>query len=394
MTARDPVDRLAAEARRRLRLARAALLWERLWPALWPGAMILGAFAAASLLDLWSHVPGLIHVALLALALLAAVAVTLRGLARLRLPTPGEALRRIERASHLDHRPLAALGERPAETGEATGGPADRARAALWRAHLARTARRVRGLRVGLAAPGLARRDPWGLRAVMVLVLVIAASAAGREAPARLMRGFTPDFTSLGGGPAELTLWITPPAYTGVAPVFATTATATDVAVPLAAVAVPSGSAVLARVRGGRGTPELAIDDTRVPFKRVDETSFELRSTLVAGRRLAVEQGGRELGAWPLTVIADRPPRIAFSRPPTQTRRAALRLDYIAEDDYGLAKTEAIVRRADRPDQSFTLDLPLAATGARNAVETSSQDRKSTRLNSSHTDIYRMPSSA
>jgi len=374
VTARDPIDRLAAEARRRFWLARAALLWERLWPALWPGAMILAAFVAASLLDLWSHVPGPVHVALLALSLLAAVAVTLRGLARLRLPTPGEALRRIERASRLDHRPLSALGDRPAASRADADGPAERARAALWRAHLARTARRVRGLRVGMAAPGLARRDPWGLRAAMLLVLVIAASAAGAEAPARLARGFTPDFSSLGGGPAELTLWITPPAYTGVAPVFATTATATDVAVPLAAVAVPSGSAVLARVRGGRGTPELVVDETRVPFERVDKTSFELRSTLVAGRRLAVEQGGHELGAWPLTVIADQPPRIEFSRPPARTQRAALRLDYLAEDDYGLAKAEAIVRRVDRPDQSFTLELPLAATGARSAAETSFHD--------------------
>jgi len=374
VTARDPVDRLAAEARRRFWLARAALLWERLWPALWPGTMILGAFVAASLLDLWSHVPGPIHVALLALTLLAAAVVTLRGLARLRLPTPGEALRRIERASRLDHRPLAALGDHPVAMGEVADGPVARTRAALWRAHLARTARRARGLRVGLAAPGLARRDPWGLRAVMLLVLVIAASAAGGEAPARLARGFIPDLANLGGGPAELTLWITPPAYTGVAPVFATTATATDVAVPLAAVAVPSGSAVLARVRGGRGTPELVVDETRAPFERVDETSFELRSTLVAGRRLAVEQGGRALAAWPLTVIADQPPRIEFSRPPARTQRAALRLDYLAEDDYGLAKAEAIVRRVDRPDQSFTLELPLAATGARSAAETSFHD--------------------
>ncbi len=374
MTARDPIDRLAAEARRRFWLARAALLWERLWPALWPGTMVLAAFVAASLLDLWSHVPGPVHVALLALTLLVAGALILRGLARLRLPTPGEALRRIERASRLDHRPLTTIADRPAKPDAAADGPAARAQTALWRAHLARTARRVRSLRVGMAAPGLARRDPWGLRAAMLLVLVIAASAAGAEAPARLARGFAPDLANLGGGPAELTLWITPPAYTGVAPVFATTASATDVAVPLAAVAVPAGSAVLARVRGGRGTPELVVDGDRVPFERVDETGYELRATLTAGRRLAVEQGGRELGAWPLTVIADQPPRIAFSRPPARTQRAALRLDYLAEDDYGLAKAEAILRRVDRPDQFFALELPLAAAGARRAAETSFHD--------------------
>lgn len=374
MKRRDPVARLAAAARRRFWLARAALLWERLWPALWPAAMILAAFVAASLFDLWALVPGAVHAGTLALAVIGAVATTARGLARLRLPTPVETLHRIERASRLSHRPLVALGDRPA--GAETAGAADgRALKALWQAHLARSAERVRGLRAGFAAPGLARRDPWGLRAVMVLVLVIAASAAGADAPARIARGFTPDLTDFGGaGPAALTLWITPPKYTGVAPVFVTTASTGEVAVPLAAVAVPSGSTVLARVHGGRGRPELVIDDERVPFERVDEARFELRSTLVAGRRLAVEQNGREIGAWPLTVIADQPPRIEFARPPARTQRAALRLDYLAEDDYGLSKAEAIVRRVDRPGESFTLDLPLSAAGARRASETAFND--------------------
>ena len=58
-----PEDRLAL----RMRLARAALLWERVWPAAWPALCVLGVFAIVALFDLLPGLPGVAHAVILAL---------------------------------------------------------------------------------------------------------------------------------------------------------------------------------------------------------------------------------------------------------------------------------------------------------------------------------------
>src|ERR1700746_3056587 len=49
----------------RLRLARFALLWERVWPPCWPALAALGAFLVLGLLDVLPNLPGLLHAAIL-----------------------------------------------------------------------------------------------------------------------------------------------------------------------------------------------------------------------------------------------------------------------------------------------------------------------------------------
>src|SRR6266404_5119757 len=79
----------------RLRLARAALLWERIWPACWPALAVLGGFFALGLFDLLPRLPGLLHAAVLlgfGAAFVVALAVANRGVA---VPDQAAARRRI-----------------------------------------------------------------------------------------------------------------------------------------------------------------------------------------------------------------------------------------------------------------------------------------------------------
>src|ERR1700732_1974662 len=66
----DLPGRLAAQGGRRLvlrlRLARAALLWERVWPAAWPALCVVGGFAVLALFDLLPWLPGIGHAGVLA----------------------------------------------------------------------------------------------------------------------------------------------------------------------------------------------------------------------------------------------------------------------------------------------------------------------------------------
>ena len=103
-----PAARLRFALERRLLLARLALLWERAWPALWPAVGIAGAFVALALFDLPARLPSLLHAALLAVFAALLIAAAIHAFRIFRLPDRDAARRRLETASGLTHRPLAA----------------------------------------------------------------------------------------------------------------------------------------------------------------------------------------------------------------------------------------------------------------------------------------------
>src|SRR6185369_7171225 len=115
-----------------------------------------------------------------------------------------------------------------------------------------------------------------------------------------------------------LDLWITPPAYTGLAPLLPRSEPGAS-----ADIAVPTGSVLLAQVSGGHGTPKLQIDRDTTAFSAVDNKSYRVSTTIGAGSKLTVEQDGKPLGTWAMKVIPDNPPKIEFGSAPARTRRAA-----------------------------------------------------------------------
>ncbi len=357
----------------RLRLARVALLWERLWPALWPTVFVVGVFAVAVLFDVLPLLPATAHAGVLALFALAIVVALLWGWRAAGLRAPPDAIaarRRIEDASGLLHRPLQALSDRPSA-------PLDGPASVLWAAHQRRMAAAVRRLRVGWPAAGLARRDPWGARAVLAMLLLLGGIDAGPDWRDRLARSLAPNVV---GGAATVAssfdLWLTPPEYTGLAPQFLR-------AGDNEAVRVPIGSVLLAQVHGGSAAPILAIDNEPRDFAAIDQHNFRVEATLAAGTSLTVKQGGATLGRWAIEIVPDKPPTIAFARPPTPTPRAALRLDFKAGDDYGVESAKAVIRRhtgaaADAPIDAavepMEIDLPLPGLHLKDAEGTSYQD--------------------
>ena len=331
-------------------LARAALLWERLWPAVWPAAAVAGLFLAVAFLDILPLLPGWLHALVLALAIGGVITGIARGLSQVRMPTRTQARRRLELDSGLDHRPLAAVQDRLA------AGKGDRDTVLLWEAHRRRMRARLRSLRVRLPRAGLAVADPFAVRAVIGLLLVIGLISARGDWGERLNRAVVPNLTALAAAaPAGLDVWINPPAYTGLAPLFLDTA-----AVRTDPLSVPVGSIVLAQVQGGQGLPNLVIGEQATPFTHVTSDAYKVSATIEAGERLHIEQGGRELAGWRLAILPDAAPSIEYLAPPQRSERSALRLQYRAEDDYGLARAAAAIHRVDKPEEDpIELDLPL-----------------------------------
>lgn len=158
----------------RLRLAGLALFWERVWPPCWPALAALGTFLVLALFDLLPSLPGLLHAAILIGLGAAFMAGVAAAFGRTVVPDITSARRRIEQASGLEHRPLQALSDRPS-------GTPDTGSTALWEAHRRRMAAAARHLRIGLPHAGFAARDPFGLRAALAILLLLAAIDAGSD---------------------------------------------------------------------------------------------------------------------------------------------------------------------------------------------------------------------
>jgi len=345
-----PVGRMLSRKRAAARL----VLWfERLWPAIWPALGILGLYVCVALLDIPGAMSPWLRLVVLGVVLLLVAGALWRGLRRVHAPTDAEADRRLERASGLRHRPLAALADRPAA-------PSDEA-AALWQVHMTRLGAQVRRLRVGQPRPGLAAKDGWALRGAVLLGLGAAWVIAGPDAGARLARGFLPTIPA--GAPAPGTVvqaWITPPGYTGLPPLF--------LHPDNKAVSAPTGSHLTASVTGGSGEPSLALDGASEPFRALDGASWQAERDLAASGTLSVQRRGGAVASWALTVIPDHPPTAAFSSPPGAAQSGdrstqQTRLPWRAEDDYGVVGLQAELRLRDRPDAPAFL-VPITLAGA------------------------------
>lgn len=351
----------------KLRLAQAALLWERLWPALWPAAFVAGLFLVVALLDVLPYLPGWFHLLILLGFAASFVLALWRNLSRFRFPDLGAAARRLERDGGVLHRPLSALVDRPAGRG-------DPAAESLWQAHRRRLIVELRRLKLLPPRAGLARRDPLALRAGLLLLLVVAVAAAGHDWRGRLADAAMPQMGGWGRGtPPVLDLWITPPAYTGAAPVVLSVGMPAGEAAPDApasagseaeprALTVPEGSRVIGQLQGGRGDAVLLIGDIAVPFDETEPDSRRVEGAILTGDRLAVQQNERTVAEWAMSVTPDEAPEVALIAPPAATERAALRLEFEATDDYGVTAVTAVIRRQDgmaAPDGKQQIELPL-----------------------------------
>jgi uncharacterized protein (TIGR02302 family) len=381
-----PMATKAIERRLRARLgpwlllARLGLFWERLWPAIWPAVGIAGLFLVLALLDLPTRLPPWLHALLLA-GFAGAIGFALwHGLRSFAVPSDAEARRRLELDSDLPHRPLTLLVE-PLAAG--LGQPEAEA---LWSLHRTRLLAAIGRLRLKLPRPGLAARDPWGLRAALGLFLVIGLVAAGPDSLTRVKQALIPGLSA--GPPAEppgYDIWITPPAYTGLAPILLSSSTpmpaenagapATDSGTAVASnagapkpLAVAENSVVLAQVENSPQQPSLALGEETRTLEPLAQKSWRLEDGhLVTGDRLVLKIGNRELAQWPIAIIPDKPPTVAFTADPAQTERGVLKLSYTASDDYGVEHVTAkITPLGDAASAApIELDLPVPGSGLR-----------------------------
>ena len=358
----------AAMLARALGRARWSIFWERLWPALASILTAFGLFLALSWLGLWLWLPPLGRAAGLFVFFVFAVAATVP-LFFVRVPTSFEGLRRLDRESKLPHRPATAIADEIAPEAK------DQFAVALWRAHVERALLAAKSLKAGEPAPHVASRDPYALRALVLMLLVGTFFAAGGERYKRVAAAF--DWNGV-VQPANFRInaWVTPPTYTGRPPQILPGLRPGETVKAAGAVSVPAGSLLVIRATG---KSDLKIATTggiaEVPGDQRPQAQAgteERRYTISEGGAVSVRGIGDDL-TWTFTAIPDRAPTIALTKEPEGQIRGSLQLAYKIEDDYGVVDGQATFERKPvanetkiaRPLYSapdFPLVLPQART--------------------------------
>jgi len=352
MPPETPVDKaLARRFQWRVALSRLALVAERTWEALlWP-FVVLAAFLIISLFDLWSLLPPILHRALLVVSGVALL-VSLLPLIRFPVPRRAEALRRLERDADIKHRPASSYEDKLGTTSRADT-------QLLWAVHRERLAKLVAKLKPSWPMPRTDRKDPYAVRSALVLVLIVAALAAGPNRWDRVASAFSPAARTT-TAPLRLDAWVTPPIYTGVAPIVLA-----DGSEPVGAgnetvraLSVPERSELIVRAYAPHGQSVSLVsqaDDgsqatTVAPKATGSQGLLEFNLALTTPGSADVKVGGNIVAKWRFDLIKDASPQISLMGSPTTTPRGALRLTFRATDDHGVASAEARFVLADAKD--------------------------------------------
>lgn len=370
---KTPLKDVTAHLRRPLLLTWAGMGAERLLRAFWPVWSLLAACAAALMLGLQDVARietvwvggGLIGLSTLVLAA--------RGVARFRMPRRADALARLD--ATLPGRPFASLADSQAVGANDTGSQA------LWRVHQARMAARAADAQAVEPDLRLSRQDPYGLRYVALLMLVVAL-LFGSVWRAGSVGGMMP---GAGGSPAlaqgpTWEGWIEPPGYTGKPSLYLADQTGT--------IRAPEGSTVTLRFYGEAGALGLVetvsgtvsgMAGSETPDRGADapDTSPDRSFEIARDGELRIDGPGGD--SWQVQAIADAAPSVTILEDAAKTAfDGQMSQPFEARDDYGVVSGTAsfeldldrVARRhglatTPEPREAITLDLPMPLAGDR-----------------------------
>jgi uncharacterized protein (TIGR02302 family) len=359
-------------------LARLVLVIEQAAPRALPLMAVVLLFFSVTWFGFFRAAPGWLHATAL-FAFAAAFIIFLIPLLRIRIPGNTEADRMLEERNDLPHQAIRVQDDQPATSG-AFG-------RALWQEHQTRMARMIGVLEAGLPKPDIARTDSYGLRAVPVLLACVAFAYSYSNKAGLISDAFHPQQQIAATPDVRIDAWVTPPAYTGRAPVFLTgqqgTVQATESTEPLR---IPQFSELTVRITsGGQDAPVTYLENgaaqplviaAQTPKPGKDGKAIAEAAPADPAKpgsnthvMKITKDGSLSVGGeqWAFTVIPDSVPDIAFDGIPRTTVNAALEIGFAAKDDYGIQDAWAEIVPLDKqaadarplyPLPEYRLDLP------------------------------------
>lgn len=341
-------------------LTRAGMLAERIWRAFWPLFSIAAICLALAMLGVQDSFPIELIWGVCVLVVVGAGWALVHGARRLHWPSRAEALERLDET--LPGRPIQAVLDQQAS------GSDDPASQAVWQVHQARMADRAAQARPVHPDLRLSARDPFALRYVALLALVMGGLFGSVWRVASLQDMAPGAAQPLASGPSWEG-WVEPPAYTGLPTIYLNDLTDKSAQ-------IPQNSRIHLRFYGEVGA--LTLSETvsgrtgDIPAAADPEHSF-----LVAhdGTLTIDGPGGRD---WAVSVIPDMPPTVSTTGEVEVSATGEMSMPYTAQDDYSVLGGQAtialdhatLMRRygleADPdPRDPIKVELPLPITGDR-----------------------------
>lgn len=382
----EAVARLQKQLKTALPVARAKTAWERVAPGLLPALGLTAVFMGTALSGAWDMIPqdkrpyGLGG---FSLALAAALVVPLR---RTRFPTRDEAIARIETHTGVPHNPVTTILGKPFHPDGSDGRK-------LWDLEQQATAAKVGRFKVGPTDLKMREHDPhYVRRALIAFPLGLGLAFGGSAALDNLSQPFdwtVPPVPPAPVVPARIDAWISPPEYTGLAPVFLTDKSVAREETPSGSLqTIPAGTRMTVRVVGGTATVTLNGGATleKEPDPAPASASEPVRSKTTTPPRPEIREyeiliqdnsavyieayGGSVMG-WSFDVTPDTGPIVSLQTTPNPDHPGMIDLQYSVQDDYGAVSIETEItsdetaqsksRRAPRPliaPPQFNLPVP------------------------------------
>lgn len=340
-------------------LTRLGLIAERVTKCFWPFWTVLFFALAPLILGRQDFLPLEVVWGYGVVAILALLWTLYRGIRRLNWPSEAEAVARVD--ARLVGRPIAALNDVQAIGADDVGSQA------IWDAHLVRMQEKTRDARAVEPDLRVSSNDPYGLRYIAVLFMVVAL-LFGSIWPVGSVAEAGTGTELLATGPVWEG-WIEPPAYTGKPTLYLADIIANRVQ-------VPQGSFITLRLYGQEG--DLAVNET------VSGRTDDLGAATDQQQGFEVTQAGRleiegEGGAtWQILLLEDEAPTVELTGPIEADAQGKMSQPFSAMDDYGVlagvATIELNLEGVDRrhgltiePDLRtvIVIDLPMPFSGDR-----------------------------
>jgi uncharacterized protein (TIGR02302 family) len=340
-------------------LTRLGLIAERVTKCFWPFWTVLFFALAPLILGRQDFLPLEVVWGYGVVAILALLWTLYRGIRRLNWPSEAEAVARVD--ARLVGRPIAALNDVQAIGADDVGSQV------IWDAHLVRMQEKTRDARAVEPDLRVSSNDPYGLRYIAVLFMVVAL-LFGSIWPVGSVAEAGTGTELLATGPVWEG-WIEPPAYTGKPTLYLADIIANRVQ-------VPQGSFITLRLYGQEG--DLAVNET--VSGRTDDlgaaTDHQQGFEVTQAGRLVIEgEGG---ATWQILLLEDEAPTVELTGPIEADAQGEMSQPFSAMDDYGVlagvATIELNLEGVDRrhgltiePDLRtvIVIDLPMPFSGDR-----------------------------
>jgi len=338
---------------RKLLFCRVSLFIEKLLSSSQHLLLLLGIFIIIVIYNLLPLLPKPIHYLILlayGIYLLSIIVITC---IRLKIPTIEEARNRLEKKSNINHRPLTAWEDN-------LGYDASANENRIWLEHKIRMKNLIKKLNPTLPSPIIAKIDPFGIRALFLILITFGILSAGEDLKSRIFLALNPNYIITEHN-ISIQIWFDPPRYmqlpNKVVNNFEDNINSESMT------EIPKGSKLLTIIHGAKEDIEMHIDKSLLLLEKIGDRTHRFEGELNQGKKIIITYRNKIIGLWNIKILKDKKPEIVLEEIQDNSYKHYLEINLLAQDDYGLKSIIANISPLNKESlkiNNLTSDFPIS----------------------------------